>query len=311
MIICLGTTPTVQKTLEFDRVEIDAVNRARSVLAYASGKSVNVAKILNILGREAVALGILGGESGKFIRRELDRARVPHDFLEVDPPTRTCTTVVDRSTKTATELVEESSSVPAAVYDAVFEKLRSLLGAGRTEALVLSGTLTPGAPVDFYARCVAAGIEAGVTVVLDAKGEPLKHALPMRPTIVKPNRGELEDTVGAKIDSEESLKDAIEQLVAAGPRWCVVTAGPANIIASDGKSFWRIVSPKVPVISPIGSGDSFAAGLAAAVVAGESVPEACKLAAACGAANAMTALSGHLKMEDVELLLPQVTVVEI
>ena len=34
-----------------------------------------------------------------------------------------------------------------------------------------------------------------------------------------------------------------------------------------------------------------------------SVPDS----AACGAANAMTALSGHLRKEDVELLLPQIT----
>ncbi|HSV14420.1 MAG TPA: PfkB family carbohydrate kinase, partial [Tepidisphaeraceae bacterium] len=253
MIICLGTTPTVQKTLTFDHVEIDAVNRAKDVLAYASGKSVNVAKILTLLKRDAIALGILGGDSGRFIRRDLDRMHVPHDFLEVEPPTRTCTTVVDQSTKNATELVEESAAVPATVYDALFEKLRSLLDAGGVQALVLSGTLTPGAPQDFYARCVAAGVAANVTVVLDAKGEPLRRALPMRPTIVKPNRGELEDTVGEKIDSDDAMRDAIAKLIDAGPRWCVVTAGAGNIIASGGASFWRITSPKVPAVSPIGS----------------------------------------------------------
>lgn len=311
MIVCLGTTPTVQKTLTFDRVEIDFVNRAKSVLAYASGKSVNVAKILHILGRDALALGILGGEGGKFIRQDLDRAGVRHDFLEVDPPTRTCTTVLDRSTNTATELVEESSQVPAVVYEQLLGKLTALIKRGDVQAVVLSGTLTPGAPVDFYGDCVGAAVDAGVVVVLDAKGEPLKRALSKRPTVVKPNRGELEDTVGTKIDSDESLKDAIRQLIEAGPRWCVVTAGAGSIMASDGKSFWQITSPRVPVVSPIGSGDSFAAGLTAAIVAGETVPHACKLAAACGAANALTALSGHLRVEDVERLLPHVSLEQI
>jgi tagatose 6-phosphate kinase len=308
MIVCLGTTPTIQKTLTFDHVEIDAVNRARSVLQYASGKSVNVAKILHILGRDPLALGILGGDSGKFIRRALDRAGVRHDFLEVTPPTRTCTTVIDGATRTVTELVEESTAVPATIYEALLSKLRSLLSDGDVQAVVLSGTLTPGAPVDFYANCVAAGAALNIPVVLDAKGEPLKRALAARPTVVKPNRRELADTVGAKVDTEESLKDAMREVVAAGPRWCIVTAGPASTIVSDGKSFWRVSSPKVPVVSPIGSGDSFAAGLTAGIVAGQSVPEACRLAAACGAANAMTPYSGHLRREDVELLLPQVEV---
>src|SRR5205814_1893207 len=103
-------------------------------------------------------------------------------------------------------------------------------------------------------------------------------------------------------------KDAVRQLIAAGPRWCAVTAGGGKTIVSDGQSFWQISSPRVPVISPIGSGDSFAAGLTAAIVAGDPVPQACRLATACGAANAMTAFSGHLKKEDVELLLPQIAV---
>lgn len=311
MILCLGTTPTVQKTLTFDHVIVDAVNRAKDVLQYASGKSVNVAKILHILGRDALALGILGGDSGKFIRADLDRAGVRHDFLEVDPPTRTCTTVVDRSTNTATELVEESSPVPPTVYEALLEKLRRLLDAGDVEAFVLSGTLTPGAPADFYGRCVAMAVAANLIVILDAKGEPLQRALTSRPTVVKPNRGELEDTVGAKIDSDESLKAAIGQLIAAGPRWCVVTAGGGKTIVSDGRCFWQITSPPVPVISAIGSGDSFAAGLTAGIVTGEPVPHACRLATACGAANAMTALSGHLRKEDLKLLLPQIEVTAI
>ena len=48
MIVCLGTTPTMQRTMLFDRVEIDAVNRAVEVREYASGKSVNVAKVLRL-----------------------------------------------------------------------------------------------------------------------------------------------------------------------------------------------------------------------------------------------------------------------
>ena len=50
MILCLGTTPTMQRTMLFPRVRIDEVNRAAEVREYASGKSVNVAKVLKTLG---------------------------------------------------------------------------------------------------------------------------------------------------------------------------------------------------------------------------------------------------------------------
>ena len=43
MILCLGTTPTVQRTMTFAKLNIDAVNRAIEVKQTASGKSINVA----------------------------------------------------------------------------------------------------------------------------------------------------------------------------------------------------------------------------------------------------------------------------
>src|SRR5947199_2381388 len=101
MILCLGTTPTVQRTMTFDRVTADAVNRAREVLETASGKSINVARTLHTLGHEVLASGFLGGQPGQFIRDDLDRAGIPHHFIDVTPvKTRTCTTVIDRGAGT-------------------------------------------------------------------------------------------------------------------------------------------------------------------------------------------------------------------
>src|SRR5689334_17576920 len=111
MILCLGTTPTVQRTMTFDRVTPDAVNRASEVLETASGKSINVARTLHTLGHDVLAIGFLGGPSGQLVRGDLDRAGIGHDFIEVTPKTRTCTTVIDRAAGTVTELVEETRAV--------------------------------------------------------------------------------------------------------------------------------------------------------------------------------------------------------
>ena len=62
MILCLGTTPTVQRTIFLKRLEIDAVNRAHSVIESASGKALNVARVLTTLGKPCVALGFAGGD---------------------------------------------------------------------------------------------------------------------------------------------------------------------------------------------------------------------------------------------------------
>ena len=49
-ILCLGTTPAVQRVMVFRKLTLDAVNRAATTLDGAAGKSINVAKVLKTLG---------------------------------------------------------------------------------------------------------------------------------------------------------------------------------------------------------------------------------------------------------------------
>src|SRR5215203_4017785 len=111
MILCLGTTPVLQRTMVVPRLHIDAVNRATEVREHASGKSINVARVLHTLGEDVMAAGFLGGDSGKVIREDLAAARIANQFISVAPKTRMCITLMDQSNDTATELVQEASEV--------------------------------------------------------------------------------------------------------------------------------------------------------------------------------------------------------
>jgi len=64
----------------------------------------------------------------------------------------------------------------------------------------------------------------------------------------------------------------------------------------------------VSAVNSVGSGDAFTAGLAAGLVDGQPLAEACRLGAACGAANAMTLMAGEVRHEDVKALLEQTTI---
>jgi tagatose 6-phosphate kinase len=309
MILCLGTTPTVQRTMSFARLAIDDVNRAVDVSEYASGKSVNAARVLHALGVEVLATGFLGGDTGKFMRGDLDRAGIAHDFLEVTAPTRLCITLLDQQAGTATELIQEPGAVEARAYARLIHEFDANLW--RTKAVVLSGSLPPGAPVDFYADCVRRANEQSVPVILDARGKPLLAALGFKPYLVKPNREELANTVGLPIDSEDSLRAAMRRMIAMGARWVAVTRGKEGVTLCEGEKFWSLQAPGVQVVSAIGSGDSFAAGLAAGIAEGEDVPQACALATACGSANAMTSRAGHVNAGDVKDLLEKIRIDEL
>jgi len=297
MILCLGTTPAVQMTMTFASLQLDAVNRAASVAHSASGKSINVARVARALGASVLATGFIGGDGAPFVRRDLDAAGIPHDFVDVQPRSRTCVTVIDERAGTATELIEESKQVEPEAWLRLVDRIDAHLGAA--DVLVVSGTLTPGAPQDFYATCAKRASLRGVRAIVDATGEPLRHAIAAKPFIIKPNRAELGRTLGVDTSTDAGLREAMRKAVELGARWVVVTMGAEGVIASDGKGFWRVPIPKVDVVNPIGSGDAFAAGLAVSLAVGPPMPEAMVLATACGVANAMTPVAGRVRPDDV------------
>lgn len=294
--------------MTFEGVTIDGVNRAVEVQEYASGKSPNVARVLRTLGADPLEVGFEGGERGRLLVEDLTRAGIRCDFVNIPAQTRLCTTVIDRSNGTATELVEEHAAVSPAAWAELDRKLRGLLS--EAKMWIFSGSLPPGAPQDFYSRWVPLAREHHATLILDARGQPLQLALAHDGFIAKLNREELAATLGVALESESALSDAARRITPAGGA-AIVTLGSKGAIASDGKRVWQVTAPKVAAISAVGSGDAFAAGLALELLRGAPLPEALKLASACGAANAMTALAGHVRPHDVEDLRGMVSVVDI
>ena len=150
-ILCLGTTPAAQRVMVFRKLALGAVNRAVSTWDGASGKSVNVAKVLAALGEHPVATGFLGGERGEQLRAALAGRGIELDFVSVTAPTRQCVTVIDESAGTVTELVEESRPVEAGAFEQLRETIRRRIPGAR--AVVMSGTIAAGGPAGLYFDC--------------------------------------------------------------------------------------------------------------------------------------------------------------
>lgn len=305
MILCVGTTPTVQRSMIFRKLEINEVNRAVEVRDYASGKSPNVARVLKSLGASPVEMGFAGGDRGRLLVADLERAGIDCDFVTVAAPTRLCTTVIDQATGTATELVEESSPIEEAGWRELDRRIESHLP--KAQICVFSGSLPPKAPQDFYARWVQEAGRKGIRVILDARGEPLRLAIANPNCIAKLNRQELAMTLDRPFASERAFRDAVGEL-AGRCAGAIITMGSHGALACDGSQFWKVTPPQVKAISAVGSGDAFAAGLAFELARGRTLFEGLPMAAACGAANAMTALAGHIETSEIEGLLNKVRV---
>ncbi len=306
MILCIGTTPAAQRVMVFHKLVIDAVNRAVTTLDGAAGKSINVAKVLKALGQNPVATGFVGGDRGTELLRLLAANGIEADFVTVTQPTRQCISVLDESAQTVTELVEESRSLAASDYALLRALTQRRLSTAK--AVVMSGSITPGGPMDLYKQVTEQANATGILSVVDAQGAPLIEAMDVQPGLVKPNRAELAATVQRSLGDESAVIAAMHEVRKRGARRVVVTAGKEPALALDNDHLWRIHSPRISAVNPIGSGDAFTAGLVWRLLRGEHLGEACRWAAAAGAANALSPMPGEIGLRDVERLADEVKV---
>ena len=288
MVVAAGLSPAWQQVLVVDAFQQAAVNRAREAYWFGSGKVLNVGVALHHLsgGRpgQTLTLSTLGGQAYDSIEAEFNAIGVPRRWVRTRSPTRVCTTIVDRATGSATELVENAAPVTDAElteFEDVFAQV-----AANAKVVVLTGSLPKGAPLDFFRRLL--GHVRGIAV-LDFRGPELLAALEARPFLVKPNREELGQTLGKPLSSDDELQQAIVELQRRGAQSVVVTSGKHDVwVAADGKLHRFTPVPVENPVNPIGCGDCLAAGIGWALDQGGDAPTAVEQGMACARENLLT-----------------------
>ncbi len=290
LAVCLN--PTIQKTLLFPRLAPGEVNRTAEHRADVAGKGVDCARVLTQLGRRALHLTQLGGPTRDWFLAMCEADGVELRWVESGSEIRFCTTVIDASAGSATELVEESSPVGAGTAERVLAEFdRSL---GEVGTVMLSGTKARGFPASTMPELARRAAAAGKRLFLDIKGADLLGCLPFRPLVVKPNLEELMQTYPAAAGSLAIDEGAARELVARVGReykesygaWLVVTRGAKPTLFWDGEGLRECAVRPVRVLNPIGSGDSFNVGVATALEDGAGIAEAVAEGTRLGALNA-------------------------
>ncbi|MBE5875125.1 MAG: 1-phosphofructokinase, partial [Lachnospiraceae bacterium] len=164
------------------------------------------------------------------------------------------------------------------------------------ELMVFSGSIPQGVPVDIYAQLIAECRQLGIKTLLDTSGEPLKEAVLAKPTIIKPNKKELEYLVGRKLPDRESIVKEAKALVAEGIEKVVVSLGEEGLLYMDTDTVIFEPAKKVKAVNTVGCGDSVVASFCMSEVAGEDAVLAMQKAVALSAANATTKGSAEIPL---------------
>lgn len=262
--------------------------RCAAPLREPGGGGVNVARVITRLGGDCRALYAAGGATGALLERLLAAEGVRSLRVPVAGDTRESLHVLDLGRNEEYRFVMPGPTLTEAEWQACLRQVADAVP--RPRYLVLSGSLPPGVPPDFYARLVRLARDAGTRCVLDASGPPLAAALAVGVYLVKPSLRELSEWAGQALESETQWRAAARQLIVQKRAEVVVLSlgDKGALLVADQTELFAPSLP-VPVVSAVGAGDSLVGGMVAALAAGAALPEAFRRGVAAATAALLVA----------------------
>lgn len=286
MISALSLNPSIDRTLIVEDFTVGGLNRVKAQKDVAAGKGVNVALAAAVLGQEAECIGFMYQDGGAAFEKRLTENGAKCDFVWCEGAVRVNVKVFDQKKGEITEINQSGS----AVNDALLAKMNALVRehAKQADYMILSGSMPPACPADYYKTLAEIAAEEGCRIMLDADGDRLKEGVKARPFLIKPNRYELELLTGRTLDTTAKLLAAANECIAQGVGVVAVSMGGEGALITDGKNAWRTPGLKIEVASTVAAGDSMLAGIAAGLCKNMPLQDAFKLGVAAATARCAT-----------------------
>jgi len=257
VIITVTLNPSLDRTLVVEDLQPGTVLRTSEPTLEPGGKGVNVTRALVANSIASVAVLPVGGGEGAELSRLLNDAGVTAHFVPVVGRTRSNITVAE-SDGTVTKLNEPGFALTT---DDVATLTTVLLRIARPhDWIVISGSVPPEFSAEQFSALVEVLSASGASLAIDTSGDALVASLAARPRLIKPNREELAELVGEKVDCIADVVEASNRVRERGIEYVLtslgadgaVLVGPAGVLVGES----HVSSPR----STVGAGDCFLAG---------------------------------------------------
>ncbi|MDQ0148780.1 1-phosphofructokinase family hexose kinase [Eubacterium multiforme] len=308
MILVLNLNASIDKKYKIKNIEKGTVMRASSVHNTAGGKGLHVANVATILGEDTLATGFLGGTTGDFIKEKLSEMNIKNDFVSIKNATRECLAFITEDLE-QTEVLEPGPELIDGELEKFLEKYKMLLK--DASVVVASGSVPRNLSKDIYKKLIEIAKENNKKFLLDTSGELLIKGIEGKPFFIKPNKDEIEDIMGRKVETTEDILKEIDEFHKKGIEFVVISLGKDGSIAGYKGEKYRVRVPKVKAVNPVGSGDAFVGGIATGIERGYNIEKILAFAAACGTSNALEEETGVVNKDTVNKLMEEIEVTKL
>jgi len=249
------------------------VLRASAAVLVPSGKGVNVSRVLHANGIATTAVLVVGGPEGDALVAALRAEGLEVVEVPVADRVRSNVTLLEPD-GTATKVNEPGPDLRPAEVEALLAAAVGVVRRTPTSWLVGSGSLPPGAPVDFYARLVVASraglevaesevAESAVRVAVDATGAALVAAVEAGADLVAPNTDELSELTGTRLRTVGDVAAAARELLDRGAGAVLASMGADGAVFVTADDAWWAGVGVTTLVSSVGAGDTLLAGFLA------------------------------------------------
>lgn len=301
-IVTLTMNPALDVSSTVERVMPEDKLRCGPSRFDPGGGGVNVARAIRNLGGSSIAVYPLGGPTGQAYRGFVEQAGIVGRVITIAGNTRESFTVDETSTGQQYRFVLQGPTLLEPEWRACLSVVNDHLPRGGY--LVASGSLPPGVPLDCYAMLARSAAEQDVRVIVDTSGPPLEAAIAEGVYLITPSRDELAGLVGADrmLAPGEQLEAARDIVDDGRAEVVALTLGAGGALLVWAEGAMRLSTPRVEVLSAVGAGDAFLAGLVLRLAEGRPLEEAFRTAVAAGSATAMMPATELCHLEDVTRL---------
>lgn len=299
-IVTLTMNPALDITTSVDRVRPTDKLRCQGARHDPGGGGINVARVASVLGASVSAVFPAGGPTGDVVADLLVEQGVPLHRVRISGRTRESFTVNEESSGQQYRFVLPGPRLTFADRARCVDELRA--AADCAQFVVVSGSLPPGVPADFYQQIADVCGDLGTRLILDTSGTGLQH-ITSGVFLLKPSVRELRECVGRELATEADETAAAQELVQRGQAQVVVVSfGDRGALLVTPDAAQRIPAIKMRSGSGVGAGDAMVAAITVGLSRGWPLSKSVRFGVAAGAAMLMTPGTAVCNRSDVERL---------
>lgn len=300
MIYTITFNPSLDYVLKVPELSLGKINRSENEKIYIGGKGINVSRVLNTLGMKSIPLGFIAGFTGKELKSKLIDSGIEPEFIEV----REGNTRINIKIKGEVETAINANGPNINDYSIAL-LLKQIDDLDSNDIVILAGYVPSTIDSSIYALICKKLYDKNVPFIVDTSGKHLIDSLKYNPFLIKPNKEELEECLGIKIESIDDLRNGMKRLQELGALNVLVSLGEdgAMLIDDQGNEY-GLAAPSINVVNTVGAGDSMLAGFMYGFLKNRDYKEALIYGVACGTATAQC--DDLATIDKIELMLDKI-----